>query len=603
MKRRGSLLLVLALALLLGVLPQLAAPVKAAESRAALDVAVLRVDDRVDLSGHTVEILDDGSAADGDAVIALDGSALTAADVGTARLRIDGEPCTVTVEKAKIHVVVIMGQSNAGNHFANATSDITCLPGTAYRWRSGSGTSAGEPVPYTQPSMGFHAPLLAELYAQSAAAGDPVKPVMIWQEGVTSKNGESIAAWAADAGDTAGTDGTVAMIEDCLAYYARHSDRYEVVEKGVYWLQGESDAAMDPNAYTRRFLAMWNRLKGAGMEYLAFFRVRKDVDGYNERHEDLDYTNALAAQISMVNAHPELFLATALTEDWAGAEDSLHSVDISRYYTFMGLYGGNGTYSDAYDNCVTVADGVLTTTMKTLYGANNKCHYGKFGYGLIGADAAYNMYRALHTGEFEVVQTDTSGKAAVRRTNRAGDTVELDISGMTEALSFCAGSGSAAGTLALTVKSGETDITDRVTAKTGRAFGAIAPGRLCQYTDVTITAAYTTAAGATGSVVYQVVGEAPAVAGPRLTIRPADTAAAPGERYRITVEAAGIGLTYQWYYRNAGSAVWYKSAGTDGVCDGVMTRARAGRQICCVISDAAGNSTTTEPVTLYLKND
>ena len=46
--------------------------------------------------------------------------------------------------------------------------------------------------------MGFHAPLLAELYAQSAAAGDPVKNVLIWEEGYTSKNGQSITAWAVE---------------------------------------------------------------------------------------------------------------------------------------------------------------------------------------------------------------------------------------------------------------------------------------------------------------------------------------------------------------------------------------------------------------------
>ena len=100
-----------------------------------------------------------------------------------------------------------MGQSNSGNHFANATSDIACPKGTAYWWGNNLGTKAKEPVDFIQKTKGFHSPLLAELYAQSAAAGDPVKNVLVWHEGGnqngdgTSKNGSSIYGWAKSATD------------------------------------------------------------------------------------------------------------------------------------------------------------------------------------------------------------------------------------------------------------------------------------------------------------------------------------------------------------------------------------------------------------------
>ncbi|MBQ4118544.1 MAG: DUF4886 domain-containing protein, partial [Oscillospiraceae bacterium] len=91
----------------------------------------MQYDDRMDISGKTVEIVDSGES-----VVAVEENYLRATGVGTAKVRIDGVLYAVTVEKAKINIVTIMGQSNAGNHFANATSDVVCPPGTAYWWKN-----------------------------------------------------------------------------------------------------------------------------------------------------------------------------------------------------------------------------------------------------------------------------------------------------------------------------------------------------------------------------------------------------------------------------------------------------------------------------------
>ena len=70
--------------------------------------------------------------------------------VGKAKVTDGDKSVEVTVEKAKLNIVVIMGQSNSGNHFANATSDIACPKGTAYWWGNGLGTKAKEPVDFIQ---------------------------------------------------------------------------------------------------------------------------------------------------------------------------------------------------------------------------------------------------------------------------------------------------------------------------------------------------------------------------------------------------------------------------------------------------------------------
>ena len=88
--------------------------------------------------------------------------------------------------------------------------------------------------------------------------------------------------------------------------------------------------------------------------------------------------------------------------------------------------------------------------------------------------------------------------------------------------------------------------------------------------------------------------------GPIITQQPVNGEAKMGERYMVEVLAEGDGLTYQWYGRNAGSKSWFKSSVKDNTYDDVMTETRAGREVYCVITDANGNSVTTDTVKLVL---
>lgn len=770
----------------------------------------MKYDDHMDISAYeNVEILDAGEA-----IIALEENYLVATGIGEAKIRLDDQYITVVVEKAKINIITIMGQSNAGNHFENATSDVTCPLGTAYWWGNGQGVNAAEPVDYIQASKGFHTPLLAELYAQSVAAGEPVKNVMIWQEGITSKNGQSIVKWVASETDTSGTDATATMMKNCLNYYEQHSDKYEIIGNGVYWLQGESDVSMDPDIYQGLFMAMWERLKESGAEYLAFLRVRKGTNLNDEVHEDLDYTGSLAAQLDMVNNNSDMFMATTITENWVGDENTKYSIDISNYITMMEKYGSSETYNDSYGNTATFKDGVLTTTMKTLYGSNNKCHYGKFGYGIIGADAAYNMYTALNADSYQIVKADTTGKADVQIVSKPGDEVSLDITEMKENISFRASCGSLGGTLKICVKSGEEDITEDVVATEVNKFGTVDTDLLKNYDNLTIIVTYIPIKGDAGNVIYNIINNTPkeskvyywdftedlnarnengeivngfdstalignyiledgklkarnlqlalrnsinlvetndwsiewklgtvtestkgfllcstekseigtktiylspdrkisisdysdnkgyrnfytndtafhsndvfritnkydsdakrsilslwkngilvvenfqdngdinktdgipkdmnkyplsgnftfdylgckgieffsvtseldyikiitneAYIGPTIVRQPTDSQVKLGERYCVTVEAEGDGLTYQWYGKDAGATEWFKSSVIDNTYDDIMTAKRAGREVYCVITDAYGNQVTSEVARLVLQKN
>lgn len=465
----------------------------------------------------------DGVLPTDDGVSVLEGTALEiikegdigyfhACDVGSVTVDLGDRLAAITVEKAKLNLIVIMGQSNSGNHFDNATSDIKCPRGTAYWWGGGKGVAARQPIDFTQATKGFHSPLLAELYAQSVAAGSPEKNVLVWHEGGnqqgngTSKNGSSIYGWAASAKDASGTDYTVKMVNKCIEYYEGESDKYEIVSRGVYWLQGEGDGVrgIDPAEYIGCFMAMWNKLKAeAGLEYMAIMRVRQGGDG-NTKNADIYYSTTVSSQYMLANTYSDIFMATTLTESFTGAPEEKRTVDISRNITLMAQYSGKSAHSDQYDNTATYSNGKLTMPMKTLFGSNNKNHYGKFGYSLIAADAAYNMYHALHSKGCGIVLANSSGRPEDQSISELGSTVALDITELSDDLSFYAAPGSSAGRLSLSVTSGGTDITDAVINKSGANYGCVNIKALKSRKDVKITATYTDASNTSGSVIYEI---------------------------------------------------------------------------------------------------
>ena len=475
--------------------------------------SVVASDDIEILSGDAIEILTVNGT-----------SYFHAKGIGVVTLT-DGEKVQkITVEKAKISLVLVMGQSNsvswsgaeAGGMFAGALSDISSPLGTAYYWGKNSST----PDLYTEASRGIHSTLIAELYAQSVAAGNPVKNVLIWQNGLTSVSGSSISNWATPSAATQTTEEIAAMVKKCRAYFLARAEYYEIVSGGMYWLQGEIDGstntedhtAMDPETYEDSFMKMWGVLnKGTGLSYVAFLRVRRDVadnqfpNADTPDHNDLTYTTALSAQLKMIAKQNNFYLATTLTENWVGTEDTEHTINIHQYYTLMEQYSGGDRFEDEYGNVAIYSDGTLTTTMKELFGSINYCHYGKFGYTLLGADAAYNMYHALNGGYFSFVQGDTSGSPETQVFAVIGEQQTIDISEMTEDLVFRASVESTMGKLKIVVKSGEDTITNDVTIDEGAHYGALSTEALKTYDNVTITVTYTPKSGTAGSVVYTIV--------------------------------------------------------------------------------------------------
>ena len=90
------------------------------------------------------------------------------------------------------------------------------------------------------------------------------------------------------------------------------------------------------------------------------------------------------------------------------------------------------------------------------------------------------------------------------------------------------------------------------------------------------------------------------VAAEELTIvtQPTDVEGALGQTVAAKVEAKGEGLKYRWYFQDAGADKFSASSITTDTYEVEMTKARAGRSIYCVITDAVGNTVTTDTVKL-----
>ena len=84
-----------------------------------------------------------------------------------------------------------------------------------------------------------------------------------------------------------------------------------------------------------------------------------------------------------------------------------------------------------------------------------------------------------------------------------------------------------------------------------------------------------------------------------ITVQPVDTSVTVGSSISVSLTATGDGLTYQWYFKDAGGSSFSASSITSNTYTTTMnTDARIGRQIYCVVTDQYGNTATSNTVTI-----
>ncbi len=90
--------------------------------------------------------------------------------------------------------------------------------------------------------------------------------------------------------------------------------------------------------------------------------------------------------------------------------------------------------------------------------------------------------------------------------------------------------------------------------------------------------------------------------GPVITKQPVSVVALKGDSAKVSLKASGDGLTYKWYYKNAGSSKFSLTTSFKSNSYSItMNKDRSGRQVYCVVTDKKGNSVKSNTVTLSLK--
>ena len=84
----------------------------------------------------------------------------------------------------------------------------------------------------------------------------------------------------------------------------------------------------------------------------------------------------------------------------------------------------------------------------------------------------------------------------------------------------------------------------------------------------------------------------------KITKQPTTKSVADGKTISVPVTAKGDGLTYTWYFKDAGKSSFSKSSITTNTYSTAMTEAKHNRQIYCVVADQYGNTLKTNTVSL-----
>ena len=88
----------------------------------------------------------------------------------------------------------------------------------------------------------------------------------------------------------------------------------------------------------------------------------------------------------------------------------------------------------------------------------------------------------------------------------------------------------------------------------------------------------------------------------KITQEPVSVRVAEGEKATVTVKATGDGLTYKWYYKDAGTTEYkYTATFTGNSYSIIMNEARNGRFVYCNISDKYGNTIKSKTVALRME--
>ena len=430
----------------------------------------LRYDDRYDLTGKTVEIIDAGTptsykvgygVAEGtldDAVITLDGNQLIATGIGTAKVRMDGKLYEVTVEAAPISLLLLIGQSNMRGSEGNADQSIVCPDGMVYA-TYGDDRGADNTAMTVANASNFAPSALTGEYSKinvngttDCLKGYPINSLTSAGSGKIGPDSGFAYEWVKQTGEkvwvvNAAHGGTSISVwqpgtteyEQCRALFTAcqetlkkeiEAGHFTLSHMAYFWCQGCSDRTQSAQWYVNKYLAMHNGLQtemsfdhdsnadtaDKTFEFGGIIPVRVGSTTAGYRDGVYETKNPYAYHESYVDLR---FSGPRVAQYWMCNNPELEDIwlvcNIGEDWVWMpdGTNGVSAYFNAHYPNGrvdyitqVTQKEAWYTPT--TPAAVHDSIHYNQIGYNEIGRESVRNALIML--GEMEVPETETTVK-------------------------------------------------------------------------------------------------------------------------------------------------------------------------------------------------
>ncbi len=427
-------------------------------------------DDRMNLAGKDVEILDAGTpdsyqvgygveeGTPDEAVIRFDGDALIAVGTGSAEIKVDGEACSVIVTAAPISLFLLMGQSNMEGMEGEPEQSIVCPDGWVY-------ASFGDHLVMNRYTASYFAPsALTGEYRDVNVNGTmeylsdfPV--YSLTEEGDGKKGPDSGIAyeWVKATGEkvwvvnAAHSGAKIKTFEPYCVNWLEATSLFKACQKtlkneiaaghytlshmGMFWCQGESDAGYTADWYVEMFKKMWTDLKKT-------FSIDMDSDPATPDNT-LEFANLIlplaggeqkgyrkGTYQNMTEGFYSTFLELEMRghrvgQIWMGANPELADINVvcNLGDTWMTMPDGRDGVEEYFTRHYEDGRVDYSTqepqpeewyTPKTAWEVKDSIHYNQIGYNEVGIEAARNTCILL--GYLE----DTDEETMVRLVNWTG---------------------------------------------------------------------------------------------------------------------------------------------------------------------------------------
>ena len=428
----------------------------------------LSYDDRYDVSGKEVEIIDSGKptsyqvgygVAEGTldtAVVTLDGDKLIATGIGAAKVKIDGVTYTVTVKAAPISLLLLIGQSNAEGMVGVANQSIACENGQVYSTYAKANGLVGDAGLTVENARNYVPSALTGTYSTVNINGNNTKlgeyPVNSLTEAGNGKYGMDSGlayewvkqtgekVWVINAAHGASSisswqkgqsnfEEAVALFSACEEVLLKEiaAGHYTFSRMGYYWCQGCADETRTAEWYVERYTAMHDALK----EALAFdATINESTDKVTFEFGNIilvmaGHENAVGYRHGTYEDSSEAFFATfkelemrgpRVAQIWMANNPELEDIHIVSTIAQDWVTMPDGSDGVAEYFAAHYENGTIDYPTQTKQGdawykptapaeVKNSIHYYQKGYNEVGREAARNTMYILGLKEKPDVQT------------------------------------------------------------------------------------------------------------------------------------------------------------------------------------------------------